>query len=117
MTDFSSYVFDGTSVPNQTKTLKSSSLLRATQFIDYWLDNNHALRMKAIFGNWVPIVKLDPNEFAPEWVWFHRTIQHELPTDGWGCPAMGWCDAWFENAKYYAIIVAPANFHPPPIFG
>ncbi len=108
VTWFNAHVFDGTSEPNRTTTLKTPSLRRARDFID------RRVEMGAIFGYWTRVSEQDPMHFAPEWVWGLNTLQSEALRDAWVTSAMGWADAWFENAKQYAMIIAPSTFTPPP---
>ncbi len=63
VTWFNAHVFDGTSEPNQTTTLKTPSLRRARDFID------RRVEMGAIFGYWTRVSEQDPMHFTPEWAW------------------------------------------------
>jgi len=105
---FEAHVFDGASEPNQTATLRTPSLKRATDFID------RRVGMGARFGSWTRASELDPTHFAVDWIWGRNTLQTDAIRDAWVTPAMGWADAWFENAKQYAMIIAPSTYTPPP---
>ncbi len=105
---FCAHVFYGNSHPDQTTTLRTPSLLRARSFIDARVE------MGAIFGYWIPSNLLDPSSYSMEWKWCHEMIRTTSFGDSWVCAAMGGADAWFANAKNYALIVAPRTYEPNP---
>ena len=104
---FNAHIYDGVSLPDQTKSLKTPSLYRARDFIDTRLE------LGALFGCWMHFGKLDVRYFHPDWEWAYHAIQHEYPPDSWVSAGYSLADSFFENAKYYSMIIAPANFEPP----